>query len=130
MRQFGCKFWFGWTCSTRPDLRTPAERPSNKDLKTINQRIRRLEEENCKKKDQLEAVAKRLKVVKADRVQTTEHVLLLEHQLAQALANNRKLTARVDLFEKFEFEWGFYALSASKAIFRARTYNCITYSVR
>ena len=25
-------------------------------------------------------------------------------------------------------EWGFYALSASKAIFRARTYNCITYS--
>ena len=24
------------------------------------------------------------------------------------------------------FEWGFYALSASKAIFRARTYNCIT----
>ena len=31
---------------------------------------------------------------------------------------------------EFEFEWGFYALSASKAIFRARTYNCITYSVR
>ena len=30
----------------------------------------------------------------------------------------------------FEFEWGFYALSASKAIFRVRTYNCITYSVR
>ena len=30
----------------------------------------------------------------------------------------------------FFFEWGFYALSASKAIFRARTYNCITYSVR
>ena len=29
-----------------------------------------------------------------------------------------------------EFEWGFYALSASKAIFRARTYNCITFSVR
>ena len=28
------------------------------------------------------------------------------------------------------FEWGVYALSASKAIFRARTYNCITYSVR
>ena len=28
------------------------------------------------------------------------------------------------------FEWRFYALSASKAIFRARTYNCITYSVR
>ena len=30
------------------------------------------------------------------------------------------------------FEWGFYALWASKAIFRARTYkfNCITYSVR
>ena len=24
-----------------------------------------------------------------------------------------------------ECEWGFYALSASKAIFRARTYNCI-----
>ena len=30
----------------------------------------------------------------------------------------------------FEFEWGVYALSAPKAIFRARTYNCITYSVR
>ena len=30
----------------------------------------------------------------------------------------------------FEFEWGFYVLSASEAIFRARTYNCITYSVR
>ena len=30
----------------------------------------------------------------------------------------------------FEFEWGFDALSASKAIFRAKTYNCITYSVR
>ena len=28
------------------------------------------------------------------------------------------------------FEFEFYALSASKAIFRARTYNCITYSVR
>ena len=28
------------------------------------------------------------------------------------------------------FQWGFFALSASKAIFRARTYNCITYSVR
>ena len=29
------------------------------------------------------------------------------------------------------FEWGCYALSASKAIFRVRTYNiCITYSVR
>ena len=24
----------------------------------------------------------------------------------------------------FEFEWGCYAMSASKAIFRARTYNC------
>ena len=30
----------------------------------------------------------------------------------------------------FFLEWGVYALSASKAIFRARTYNCITYSVR
>ena len=28
-----------------------------------------------------------------------------------------------------ESEWGFYAPSAFKAIFRARTYNCITYSV-
>ena len=29
-----------------------------------------------------------------------------------------------DEFEvKFEVEWGFYALSASKAIFRAKTYN-------
>ena len=34
------------------------------------------------------------------------------------------------MVREFEFEWGFYALSASKAIFRARIYNCITYSVR
>ena len=27
-----------------------------------------------------------------------------------------------------EVEWGFYALSASKAIFRARTYNCNLFS--
>ena len=32
--------------------------------------------------------------------------------------------------KEFEFESGFYVLSASKAIFRARTHNCITYSVR
>ena len=32
--------------------------------------------------------------------------------------------------KEFEFEWEFYAQLASKAIFRARTYNCITYSVR
>ena len=31
---------------------------------------------------------------------------------------------------QFDFEWGFYALSASKVIFRARTFNCITYSVQ
>ena len=31
---------------------------------------------------------------------------------------------------KFEIEWRFYALSASKAIFRVRTYSRITYSVR
>ena len=31
---------------------------------------------------------------------------------------------------EFEFEWGLYALSASKAIFRVRTYSHITYSVR
>ena len=54
------------------------ERPSNKDLKTIKQRIRRLEKENCKKNDQLEAVIKRLEVVETDRVQTTERVLFLE----------------------------------------------------
>ena len=30
----------------------------------------------------------------------------------------------------FEFEWRLYAQSASKAIFKARTYNGITYSVR
>ena len=29
----------------------------------------------------------------------------------------------------FEFEWRFYAQSASKAIFRARTYSHVTYSV-
>ena len=29
---------------------------------------------------------------------------------------------------EFEFEWGSYAQSASEAIFRARTYNPITYS--
>ena len=32
--------------------------------------------------------------------------------------------------ELFEFEWRFYAMSAAKAIFRARTYNRINYSVR
>ena len=78
---------------------TTPERPSNKDLKTINQRIRRLEEENCKKKDQLEAVTKRLEVVEADQVQTTERMLFLERQMAQALANNRKPTARLDLLK-------------------------------
>ena len=31
---------------------------------------------------------------------------------------------------KFESEWEFYAPSASEAIFRARTYSRITYSVR
>ena len=31
--------------------------------------------------------------------------------------------------EGFEFEWGFYAQSASEAIFRARTDNRINYSV-
>ena len=34
------------------------------------------------------------------------------------------------IINKFEFEWEFYAQSASKAIFKARTYDCITYSVR
>ena len=29
---------------------------------------------------------------------------------------------------EFEFEWGFYTQSASEAIFRARTYNRLTYS--
>ena len=31
--------------------------------------------------------------------------------------------------KEFEFEWRFYALSASKAIFRARTYNCIIFLI-
>ena len=31
---------------------------------------------------------------------------------------------------ELEFEWRSYALSASKAIFRERTYSDITYSVR
>ena len=31
--------------------------------------------------------------------------------------------------KNFEFEWEFYAQLASYAIFRARTYDCITYSV-
>ena len=31
-----------------------------------------------------------------------------------------------DAVVEFEFEWRFYALSASEAIFRARTYKCIT----
>ena len=46
----------------------------------------------------------------------------------------RKKTAEEMNIRKEEgglrFEWGVYALSASTAIFRARTYNCITYSVR
>ena len=29
----------------------------------------------------------------------------------------------------FEFEWEFYALSASEAIFRARTYDCNLFSL-
>ena len=29
---------------------------------------------------------------------------------------------------EFEFEWEFYAQSASKAIFRARTYDCNLFS--
>ena len=33
-------------------------------------------------------------------------------------------------YRYFEFEWRFYALSASKVIFRARTYSRITSSVR
>ena len=64
---------------------TTPDRPSDKDLKTINQRIRRLKEENCKKNYQLEAVTKRLEVVETDRVQTTERVLFLERQLARHL---------------------------------------------
>ena len=33
------------------------------------------------------------------------------------------------MFEfEFEFEWGFYTQSATEAIFRARTYNRITYN--
>ena len=35
---------------------------------------------------------------------------------------NESLINRV--FVDWLVEWGFYALSASKAIFRARTYNC------
>ena len=31
-------------------------------------------------------------------------------------------------FHEFEFEWGFYALSATMTIFRARTYNCNLFS--
>ena len=38
------------------------------------------------------------------------------------------LTAGWSIKSGFEFEWGFYALSASKAIFRARTYNCNLFS--
>ena len=30
----------------------------------------------------------------------------------------------------FEFDWRFYALSVSKAIFRTRTYSNITYLIR
>ena len=34
------------------------------------------------------------------------------------------------LLNSFEFQLGFYALSASEAIFRAQAYSYITYSVR
>ena len=42
----------------------------------------------------------------------------------------RKNPQNVIFWEGLSLSGGFYALSASKAIFRARTYNCITYSVR
>ena len=45
-----------------------------------------------------------------------------KHQVGSTIAD--------DTWWLTEFEWEFYTLSASEAIFRARTYNCIIYSVR
>ena len=44
-------------------------------------------------------------------------------------AKQWRMTCGFLMFE-LEFEWRFYALSPSKAIFRPRTYSHITYSVR
>ena len=44
------------------------------------------------------------------------------------VVNGLGLTAGWSIKSGFEFEWGFYALSASKAIFRAKTYNCNLFS--
>ena len=52
-------------------------------------------------------------------------VLNLQHELHWLF----NISNEIDSTEESESEWGFYALSASKAIFGARTYNCITYSV-
>ena len=60
------------------------------------------------------------------------HMMTKYTKLYDGLHPDEK-TAQVwlqQIIKFFEFEWGFYALLASKAIFRARTYNCITYSVR
>ena len=48
-------------------------------------------------------------------------VRLVSYSLRIARNRNMKRLARL-------VEWGFYALSASKAIFRARTYNCNLFS--
>ena len=48
----------------------------------------------------------------------------------KGVKGRRMLLCRVELCDRdeVEVEWGFYALSASKAIFRARTYNCNLFS--
>ena len=50
----------------------------------------------------------------------------LRHHLPE---ERRKRMERESLIQsgEFEFEWGFYALSVSEAIFRVRTYSRITY---
>ena len=54
------------------------------------------------------------------------HYVKRGHKIASA--GSFPLTLKENACEEVEVEWGFYALSASKAIFRARTYNCNLFS--
>ena len=55
----------------------------------------------------------------------SEHeVNFIVDEVKNSYATEEHAEAEVEV----EVEWGFYALSASKAIFRARTYNCNLFS--
>ena len=54
---------------------------------------------------------------------------MVGHSENQVNLDEAQKLQKLLIWDEFEFEWEFYALSASKAIFRARAYDCITYSV-